>query len=238
MESMPRIDSKQLLYRIAAPDDFTQIDMLLQEHFISQEPTDVALGLNRSTPDYGKKLTKKFLKFGVLPTKNLPKKSLDTFQKSASDKRPAETVVRDIALEKMCYYTDFRDLSSRVLLRSELKCTNCTEQETGYAKNKKRLANRQAIPAKPKAPVSLTSSKRLKLTLQANRLECRLMESKINEMKEEISRHSVSINSDLSHDILGLITKHGDTMSPFKKLFWQQQQIISSRNTKGIGITQ
>eukprot|EP00795_Rhopilema_esculentum_P000665 gene665-10371_t len=52
MESMPRIDPKQLSYRIAVPDDFTQIDMLLQEHFISQEPTDVALGLNRSTPGY------------------------------------------------------------------------------------------------------------------------------------------------------------------------------------------
>ena len=47
----------------------------------------------------------------------------------------------------------------QVLLRSELKCTNCTDKETVYAKNKKRLANRQAIPAKPKAPVSLTSSK-------------------------------------------------------------------------------
>ncbi|XP_065058558.1 uncharacterized protein LOC135686285 [Rhopilema esculentum] len=52
MESVPRMDSKQLSYRIAVPDDFTQIDMLLQEHFISQEPTDVALGLNRSTPGY------------------------------------------------------------------------------------------------------------------------------------------------------------------------------------------
>ncbi|XP_065059200.1 uncharacterized protein LOC135686790 isoform X2 [Rhopilema esculentum] len=52
MESMPRMDSKQLSYRIAVPDDFTQIDLLLQQHFISQEPTDVALGLNRSTPGY------------------------------------------------------------------------------------------------------------------------------------------------------------------------------------------
>ena len=52
-------------------------------------------------------------------------------------------------------------------------------------------------------------------------------------MKEEISRHSVPINSDLSHDILGLITKHGGTMSPFMKLFWQQQQINTSRSSKG-----
>ncbi|XP_065058559.1 uncharacterized protein LOC135686286 [Rhopilema esculentum] len=52
MESMPRMDSKQLSYRIAVPDDFTQIDVLLQKHFILQEPTDVALGLNRSTPGY------------------------------------------------------------------------------------------------------------------------------------------------------------------------------------------
>ena len=48
MESMPRIDSKQLSYRIAVPDDFTQIDMLLQQHFISQEPTGVALGLKQT----------------------------------------------------------------------------------------------------------------------------------------------------------------------------------------------
>ena len=42
MESMPRIDSKRLTYRIEVPDDFTQIDMLLQEHFIPNEPTNVA----------------------------------------------------------------------------------------------------------------------------------------------------------------------------------------------------
>ncbi|XP_065058560.1 uncharacterized protein LOC135686287 [Rhopilema esculentum] len=58
MESIPRIDSKQLSYRIAVPDDFTQIDSLLQQHFISQEPTDVALGLNRSTPGYVENLQK------------------------------------------------------------------------------------------------------------------------------------------------------------------------------------
>ncbi|XP_065058557.1 uncharacterized protein LOC135686283 [Rhopilema esculentum] len=52
MESIPRIYSKQLSYRIAVPDDFTQIDLLLQQHFISQEPTAVALHLNRSTPGY------------------------------------------------------------------------------------------------------------------------------------------------------------------------------------------
>eukprot|EP00795_Rhopilema_esculentum_P000656 gene656-10362_t len=45
MASMPKMDSKQLSYRIAVPDDFTQIDMLLQEHFFPNEPTNVALGL-------------------------------------------------------------------------------------------------------------------------------------------------------------------------------------------------
>ena len=57
-------------------------------------------------------------------------------------------------------------------------------------------------------------------------------------MKKEVSHHSVPINSDLSHDVLGLITKHEDTMSPFMKLFWQQQQINSSKIQKGICITQ
>ncbi len=59
--------------------------------------------------------------------------------------------------------------------------------------------------------------------------------SEIQDQRDEgkISQHSVPLNSDLSHDILGLITKHGDTMNPFMKLFWQQQQINSSRSTKG-----
>ena len=60
----------------------------------------------------------------------------------------------------------------------------------------------------------MTSAKRLKLTLQANRLKCRQLESKVEEMEKEVSRH-------------------GDSMSPFMKLFWQQQQENASRMPKG-----
>ena len=39
------------------------------------------------------------------------------------------------------------------------------------------------IPAKPKAPVSLTSPERIKLTLQAQRLQCKQQQILIEQMK-------------------------------------------------------
>ena len=63
------------------------------------------------------KANKKFLKFGVLPTKELPKKSMDHHLPDQSQKsRPPRSIVKDsdpTDREKSCY-KDFKDVCSRV----------------------------------------------------------------------------------------------------------------------------
>ncbi|XP_065064989.1 uncharacterized protein LOC135691144 [Rhopilema esculentum] len=324
---------------------------ICEKHFV---PEDI-------TTHHGAKLTKKFLKFGVLPTKELPKKSMDHhFPDQSQKSRPPRSIVKDsdpTDREKSCY-KDFKDVCSRVkklsikdwhvdvsedkieikkhqvpyilprlcveineslcftiyvfnwripvdhflykqfkrtlklitisellriienlnickghsalshsgksiqhsiplfleednednpsyaakhfyrakycevLIKGE-NCMNCQERERLFCKDEARRSARQAVPAKLKAPVSMTSAKRLKLTLQANRLKCRQLESKVEEMEKEVARHSVHVQSDLSHDLLQLISRHGGSMSPFMKLFWQQQQKNASRMPKG-----
>eukprot|EP00794_Sanderia_malayensis_P001208 gene1208-584_t len=266
----------------------------------------------------GPKLTKKFVKFGAVPSQNFPKKSVDTSKKDVS--RKARTIVQDIVLNKVhWYYKDIQDVKTRVtklvltewaitmkenkvmltkyqcpyilpkleitihedlaytisvykwflpedhflykdfkrtvrlvtisdlvkkletlqicightenalsgksirhaipleskpdatemnqpftsteyfrstdckLLILGEQCDPCKLQEVLQTRHKRRCRARQSIPAKTKAPVSLTSTKRLKLTLQAQRLQCRQLQAKVKEMGVEITKNSVEI---------------------------------------------
>ena len=65
-------------------------------------------------PDEGKELTKAFLKFGVLPSQNLPKKSyLSTSKKEIT--RPVRSVVQEFVPTKAhSYYQNLQDVKNRV----------------------------------------------------------------------------------------------------------------------------
>ena len=62
-----------------------------------------------------------------------------------------------------------------------------------------------ALPAKEKAPVSLTSTERTKLTLQNYRLENKDLESKIVQMQKEIKTQSFPINNNLEKIPISII---------------------------------
>ena len=61
------------------------------------------------------------------------------------------------------------------------------------------------MPASHKAPVSVTSPNRSKLTLQAQRLKCKQLEHEIQKMKTEVDQKSVPVTNDLSNDLLNII---------------------------------
>ena len=89
------------------------------------------------------------------------------------------------------------------------------------------------MPASHKAPVSVTSSNRIKLTLQSQRLKCKQLECEIEKMKIEVDQKSVLVTNDLGNDLLNIISENGDKMTPFMKLFWDQQKRIASRAPQG-----
>ena len=94
---------------------------------------------------------------------------------------------------------------------------------------------RSLLPAKPKAPVSLTSPLRLKKTLQVQRLKCAQLQKRISEMTVELKKSSCSVDHDLSKDLIQIFSKADQSnVTPFMNLFWQQQQKLFSSNAKGV----
>ncbi len=90
------------------------------------------------------------------------------------------------------------------------------------------------LPAKTKAPVATTNPARIKLTLQAQRLKCALLQKEFDDMKAELLKSSVQIDNDLSRDLIGILDESRTKMTPFMKLFWEQQKKLFSANPKGI----
>lgn len=267
-------------------------------------------------PDEGQKLTKKFVKFGALPSQNLPQKSFDFKASQINISRPARSIVQDVVAKKAhSYYQNIQDVKNRVgklvlkewaiaieenkvtlakyqcpyilpkleitideslaytismckwylpddhslykdfkrtvrmvtvsdlvrnterlqickghrqdfltgksirhaipldnnieeatelnqpfitndflrardcdmlISRDGDQCDLCKFQNDLQNRQQKRCRARELVPAKTKAPVSLTSAKRLKLTLQAQRLQCRQLQARVKEMEFEI----------------------------------------------------
>ena len=79
--------------------------------------------------------------------------------------------------------------------------------------------------AKLKAPISMTSPVRVKLTLQESRLKCRKLESRIKEMQESLSTCSTPVGNELNQDFISLFNSCDQKdLSNVMKLFWEEQQ--------------
>ena len=86
------------------------------------------------------------------------------------------------------------------------------------------VKNKQC-PAKPIAPVSFTSPKRLKLTLQEQHLKCSQLEKKIMQVTSELEKSSIFIDKEVGQDIIKIFGGTDEkNITPFMNLFWQQQQ--------------
>ena len=89
-------------------------------------------------------------------------------------------------------------------------------------------------PAKLNAPVKVTSRNRIKLTLQQKRLECKQLEREISNMRKALDSDSKNVSPELSSDFQKLFSQCNEKeISPFMKLFWEEQQknISSSSRT-------
>ena len=115
----------------------------------------------------------------------------------------------------------------------ESNCSACQDSFHIQEVANRRKRARENVPASHKAPVSVTSSNRIKLTLQSQRLKCKQLECEIEKMKMEVDQKSVPVTNDLGNDLLNIISENGDKMTPFMKLFWDQQKRIASRAPQG-----
>ena len=108
-------------------------------------------------------------------------------------------------------------------------------KEMPYPPQKKLLKRKgnSITPAKTNAPISQTSSERLKLTIQSYQMRNKELKMKLGQLQEEISKASLPVSADLSNDFKSIIFETDQkTISPFMRLFSEEQQkyLQSSQN--------
>ena len=127
-----------------------------------------------------------------------------------------------------------RTKQCQVLQMNENKCHNCKIVETKLKKEEVKKSRNINVPAKLNAPLSQTHPNRLKLTIQQQRMKCSQLEEEINKMRKEIATSGVKLNSELSKDVYSIMSNFEGELSPFMKLFWEQQKQFFSGNPKAI----
>ena len=89
-------------------------------------------------------------------------------------------------------------------------CINCSQKQKKLLqrnnKSIKRKSNSLTIPLKPKAPISLTSPERTKVTIQSYRIENKMLKSEIQNFQHEISKSSMKVDDGLSADLIKIMS--------------------------------
>ena len=92
-------------------------------------------------------------------------------------------------------------------------------------KSIKRKANSLTMPLKPKAPISLTSPERIKVTIQSYWIENKMLKSEIPNLQQEISKSSIKVDDGLSADLIKIMSSADKLeVSPFMIFFWEEQK--------------
>ena len=114
-------------------------------------------------------------------------------------------------------------------------CIGCSKKQKKLLqrsnKSIKRKANSLTITLKRKAPISLTSPERIKVTIQSYRIENKMLKSEIQNLQHEISKSSRKIDNGLSADLIKIMSNADKSeVSPFMKFFWEEQQKYINQN--------
>ena len=113
-----------------------------------------------------------------------------------------------------------RELTCAVLISQDLiKCLSCSKYDQKQIKLTSIKKSRKVEPAKLKAPISITSPDRIKLTLQHTRLKCNQLEAELEIMKMKLQQCSVHVDKDISNDLIDIMSDHNSNVTPFINLF-------------------
>ena len=128
----------------------------------------------------------------------------------------------------------YRAPSCFMLIRNSFgKCSVCIGVESKEMLTLKRKKDNITVPAKSKAPISLTSPERFKLTLPNYRLENKQLKEEVKNLQHEISSTSLEVDDNLAEDLVKIMSgANQKSIPPFMKLFWEEQhKYLSSSKT-------
>ena len=104
--------------------------------------------------------------------------------------------------------------------------------EKKLEKKSKENSKRLKIPAKKNASLANTSHERVTVALKQERLKCNQLQKEINRMKAEIENKYIRVDKEISEDIEKIMSDNVDEITPFIKLFWDQQRKFFSEKKK------
>ena len=140
--------------------------------------------------------------------------------------------------EKPLQQTEYHRPEKCLVLCDAVKCKVCVNREQQHERFKKRKADMLLLPAKPNAPISITSLERIKLTIQSFRQENKDLKSRIETLQAEIQNTSISGCENLNDDLVTIMSNIDPSkVSPVMQFFWEQQQKYrQSSSTGGEGL--
>ena len=98
-------------------------------------------------------------------------------------------------------------------------CLKCT-------KSKNNKVN--VRPCHPNAPLSLTNPERIIETLKMERKENKELKKML---EREIDEKGIDVDEELSGDFCNIMANNSNNVSPFMKLFWEQQKELFGKGT-------
>ena len=104
------------------------------------------------------------------------------------------------------------------------QCTNCKDKEMSLQKSFKAKATKEARPVHSKAPLTATAKERLVATVHHQRVVCKQLEDRVNQLETEIEKNSITVNEVLEKDLLEIFGKNSTEVSPHMQVFWEQQR--------------
>ena len=133
----------------------------------------------------------------------------------------------------------FRPDFCHILVKNEQKCKICQKFDNSSISKANKISKRQSImlstPAKLNAPISKTSSERLKLTIQSFRIENKELKEKVMELQQELSKSSFKVSENLGEDLTSIMAGVDQRdIPPFMKFFGRTTevyQILIQRNS-------
>ncbi|XP_047124807.1 uncharacterized protein LOC124807192 isoform X3 [Hydra vulgaris] len=114
------------------------------------------------------------------------------------------------------------------VLHEESECDICKKVKILMKKQFKFKIKIDNTAAKLKASLTKTSKKRIVLALQQERVKTKELKEKIYRMRKEIDAKGVELNKDFINDINHIMDSNNQNMTPFMKLFWEEQKKAST----------
>ena len=116
-----------------------------------------------------------------------------------------------------------------ILLSNDEKCPKCSACEISLRSQENYRKKKIQTPAHSNTPLSSTSHEKLVVTVQAQRVENKLLRTENIELQERlqaaIQQNSFHVDQGLNDDLVDIFKGIPDSkVPPFMRLFWQEQQ--------------